>query len=418
MKNYIGFVNDHSGSMDSLAKAAIVDYNSNITAIKNAANAEMLDTVVSVVGVGYPGGVQVTRQVQISNPHVLKPVTEWATEGGTPLYDGIGNMIELLSSLPDAKNPDVSFLVLVTTDGEESHSGKYSASKLRSLMKEMEATGRWTFVFRLPNVRVSQKITDLDVSVGNIQKWDTTEAGMAASTVKTAQAMGSYFRSRSAGAKSTTAFYTDASKVNVAALEDISKKVSLYVVAPHEEGIQIRDFILTKRMVYLKGAAFYQLTKTEARVSHTKQVLVRDQATGKVFAGAEARKMIGLPTDRNARLHPGDHKAFDLFIQSESINRKLVGGTGVLYWPEIGVPFTEADLAHLNPAVPAAPPVVQLAKVAVSNTPTKSPIPVTKRQCFFETREEARRHCATKGVPQSSIQKNHGYLSKERRWFV
>ena len=71
MKNYLGFVNDHSGSMRSLASAAIKDYNANIDAVKHAANTEMLDTVVSVVGVGFPSDYQVTRQVQISNPHVL-----------------------------------------------------------------------------------------------------------------------------------------------------------------------------------------------------------------------------------------------------------------------------------------------------------------------------------------------------------
>jgi hypothetical protein len=207
----------------------------------------------------------------------------------------------------------------------------------------------------------------------------------------------------------------------VAALEDISKKVSLYVVPAADEGIQIRDFILRYRMEYLKGAAFYQLTKTEARVSHTKMVLVRDQATGKIFAGKEARSMIGLPNDRNARLHPGDHAKFDLFIQSESINRKLVGGTGVVYWKELGTAFTQEELDRFNgPATPAAaaPAVVALPKVPVSNTPTKSPIPVAKRVCHFETREEARRHCAAVGKPQSAIRKNSNAAFKNQRWAV
>lgn len=33
MKNYIGFINDHSGSMASLATAAMADYNANIAAV-------------------------------------------------------------------------------------------------------------------------------------------------------------------------------------------------------------------------------------------------------------------------------------------------------------------------------------------------------------------------------------------------
>ena len=134
MKNYITFVNDNSGSMDSLRNAAIKDYNTNITAVKEAATREMLDTVVSVVNVGYPSGSQVTRTVQISNPHVLKPLTHWSVQGGTPLYDGVGNAIELMKSLPDYKNPEVSFLLMITTDGEESHSIRYSESSLAALI--------------------------------------------------------------------------------------------------------------------------------------------------------------------------------------------------------------------------------------------------------------------------------------------
>lgn len=420
MKNYIGFVNDHSGSMRKLAIAATQDYNANITAVKEAASREMLDTVVSVVGVGIGNqGYGTTRQVQVSNPHVLKPISSWSTDGGTPLYDGIGDMIELLSGLPDANDPNVSFLVMVTTDGEEAHSSKFNEAKLRALIANCNATGRWTLVFRVPKGAVLNRISSLGVPLDNIQEWETTAEGLTQSTIKNAQAMGSYFAARSAGAKSTSAFYADANKVNVAALEDVTKKVSLYVVPVSDNGIEIRPFILRHRMDYLKGAAFYQLTKTESKVSYTKQILVRDRATGKIFAGKDARSMIGLPNDRNARLHPGDHKNFDIFIQSESVNRKLVGGTGVVYWKEIGVPFTDADLAYLQPkpVVPATPPVVQLPAVPVKTSPTKSPIPVTPRVHYFETRDEARLYCASVGKVQSDIQQNK-QAPKGRRWFV
>ena len=171
-------------------------------------------------------------------------------------------------------------------------------------------------------------------------------------------------------------------------------------------------------MDYLKGAAFYQLSKTESKVSYTKQVLVRERVTGKIFAGKEARAMIGLPSDRNARLHPGDHKNYDLFIQSESVNRKLVGGSGVIYWKEVGVPFTDADLAYLQPKpVVAVPTVPQLIAVPVTNRPTKSPIPVTPMRAYFKTRDEARAYCNAEGIVQSLIEK-HSTMIKDRRWSV
>lgn len=423
MKNYIGFVNDHSGSMASLASAAVTDYNANITAVKDAASREMLDTVVSVVGIGMPNredGSQVLRQVQISNPHVLKPLNFWPCPGGTPLYDGVASMINLLRTLPDANKEDVSFLVMVTTDGEEAHSTKYNMATLKALIDTVMSSGRWTFVFRVPKNARMHAITSLGIPLDNIQQWDTTSAaGMYASTQATTQAMDGYFRSRTAGSKSSSTFYANAVAVNLAALEDVTKKVSLYVVPQESNGIEIRPFILSHRMEYLKGAAFYQLTKTESKVSFTKQILVRDRATGKIFAGKDARNMIGLPSDRNARLHPGDHKNFDIFIQSESVNRKLVAGTGVVYWKEIGVPFTAADLAYLQPkaAVPAVPAVVQLPAVPVSHAPTKSPIPVTPKFEYFETREEARRYCNAHDIRFLNMVKN-STAPMEKRWAV
>jgi len=222
MKNYIGFVNDHSGSMSSLAVAAKNDYNTNITAIKNAADREMLDTVVSVVAVGIKDGKgnEVKRQVQVSNPHVLKPIDSWPCPGGTPLYDGIGSMIELLQGLPDADNDDVSFLIMITTDGEEMHSKKYNDRNLRTLIEQVSRSGRWTFAFRVPRGASLSKITALGIPTGNIQEWDTTTAGLQASTVQTVQAMDNYFTTRSTGVKSSSAFYADATKVNTQVLTD------------------------------------------------------------------------------------------------------------------------------------------------------------------------------------------------------
>lgn len=419
MKNYIGFINDHSGSMQPLVNAAIADYNTNIIAVKDAATAEMLDTVVSVVGVGFPRGNQVTRQIVISNPHVLKPIDKWVIDGGTPLYDGIGNMIQLFESLPDYNNENVSFLIMITTDGEENASQFWKASSIKEKIIKLQNTGRWTFVFRVPKY-ATNVVANLGVPRENIQPWETTAKGMAESTTKTVAAMGNFFRARTAGARSSSSFYADASQVNLAVLTDISKKVSLYVIEPKDNGIQIRDFILKHRQEYLKGSAFYQLTKTEARVQPSKKILIRERTTGKIFAGDEARQMIGLNTINNARLHPGDHKNYDIFIQSESINRKLVGGTGVLYWKEIGVPFTSDDLKHL--LVPAQPKdkneVVQLPLVPVTNKPTPSPIPVTPRTQYFETREDARRHCTLVGKAQAEI-KDFGKISpKGKRWAV
>lgn len=448
MKNYIGWVNDHSGSMLHLAKAAMNDYNNSITATKNAASREMLDTVVSVVGVGVGStsrgaGYGCTRQVTISNPHVLKPITSWSTDGGTPLYDGIGNMIELFESLPDANDQNVSFLILTTTDGAEMHSStKWADSRtLSKKIAELQATGRWTFVFRVPAGKRGS-VSSLGVPLDNVQEWETTAAGMAQSTAQTTAAMDGYFAARSAGVKSSSAFYTNAAAVNTAALTDVSPETSLYIVPATAGRLEIKDFILQHRKQYLKGAAFYQLVKTEARIGPKKIVLVRDRATGKVFAGQDARSMLSLPNDptSNARVHPGEHGKYDIFVQSESLNRLLPAGTGVIYWEKQGVPFTQEDIAKFAPKVPvaAAPAVPVLPAVNGRTKPTPSPVPKAvpqpastdtmngKRVVWFKKRDDARAFARTSGKTlqgevrqfEQSVHTPQPRGPNGERWFV
>lgn len=420
-KTYVVFGNDHSQSMYTIAGAALRDYNANVDAIKGAATREMLDTIVSVISFGKERN-QVARDITVSNPHVLHPMTSWPAVANTPLWDAVGNGIELMESVPDYNDPTVAFLFMYTTDGEEYGSQKYSKAKLAAKIRELSVQERWTFVFRVPKGK-RDTLDGLGIPEGNIQEWETTAAGMAASTASTAAAVDKFYATRSAGLRSSNVFYADAAQVNTAALVDITNHVSLYVVPDEFNGKWIRDFILTKRMQYLKGAAFYQLTKTESKVSHTKLILVRDRTTKKIYGGKEARQMIGMPTDRNARLHPGDHGNFDIFIQSESINRYLVAGTGVVYWEEKGTQFTQAELDRFNgvaKAVPAVDPKqVELPAVPVSTKPTPSPIKPTpavprvngQPVKYFTSRSEARKAGSVKDA------KDFG-LTSTLRWFV
>jgi hypothetical protein len=282
-------------------------------------------------------------------------------------------MIDLFQSLPDANDSHVSFLVMTTTDGEECSSRIHTAQSLRQKIEAVQRTGRWTFVVRVPSGHRST-VMNLGIPADNIQEWETTSAGMEKSTAATAQAMNTYFSARSAGAQSSNVFYTNTSAVNTSALVDISAKTSLYVVDQFHDGAQIRDFILSKRTEYLIGGAFYQLTKTEPKVSPSKLILIREKSTGKVYAGPDARKMLGLDTVNNARIHPNHGNGeYDIFIQSESVNRKLVAGTGILYWAEKGRPVTQADLTRYA-GQNNAPVVPVLAQAPATGKPTSSPV--------------------------------------------
>jgi len=94
----------------------------------------------------------------------------------------------------------------------------------------------------------------------------------------------------------------------------------------------IQDFVEDNGAVFKKGRGFYQFTKSE-KVQHHKEVVLVDQKTGDMFSGEKARQMIGAKPGVECRVRPGtgDLKGYDVFIQSTSNNRRLIGGTKFLY---------------------------------------------------------------------------------------
>ncbi len=92
----------------------------------------------------------------------------------------------------------------------------------------------------------------------------------------------------------------------------------------------VKNFVEEKtHRSYIKGQAYYQLMKDE-KVQSYKQVLIMEKGKGTIWGGNEARDLIGLPYNADAKVSPGNHAGFDLFIQSSSVNRKLSRGTKLL----------------------------------------------------------------------------------------
>jgi hypothetical protein len=389
MKNYIGFSNDHSGSMQSIARAAARDFNATVAAIQSAATLNNIDTIVSVVQCGIRtkhDSAAVVRQIVNSNISAIKPIAEnqyVANGSATPLLDSVGEVIEILKQVPDYDNPDVTFLVFVTTDGGE-NSSRIWRSKLGAEIRALQATDRWTFVFRVPRGH-TRHLTGYGIPEGNIQEWDQTDRGFQASTQATSQAFNDYYSGRSKGVKSTTTFYSSMKNVSAAEvkaqLKDISGEVTMWSVMPQEHNADIRPFVEAKlKKPMLKGAAFYQLTKTESKVQDTKMIVVREKKTGIVYFGPAARQMLGLPTYGNARVVPGDHGEWDVFVQSTSVNRKLMGGTLLMYWPNVGKAFTEGPSYQpsTSAAVQQQAQVIHATQVTAAPAPTPAAVPGAK----------------------------------------
>lgn len=335
MKSYIGIVRDHSGSMTPHRRLAAIDYNVIIEGIKNAAKENNVNTIVSTVMCGVGIAATVQREIVFSNVTQLSPLTDYRADGsGTPLWDSVGELISIHESAPDVNENDVSFMLMIITDGQENRSFTWSAARLREKIKNLQGTDRWSFAFRVPHGYSSALESALGIPRGNILEWEQTQQGFEAASAATASAFGNYTSSLTRGVRSTTRFYADVSGISATTLKrelvDISKSTTVWTV-PGPGTAVIKDFCEARSGApYVKGRAYYELTKTETVQDH-KELAVRKKSDGKVYAGHNARDLLGLPTFGSIRLSPGDHGGYEVFIQSTSLNRVLHPGSKIMY---------------------------------------------------------------------------------------
>ncbi len=97
-----------------------------------------------------------------------------------------------------------------------------------------------------------------------------------------------------------------------------------------DKDIAIREFVTENGLRFKKGRGFYEFTKTET-IQGNKEVVLMDRKTGDMWSGGRARALLGLPEGETARLRPAHLDKYNVFVQSTSVNRRLVGGTRFLY---------------------------------------------------------------------------------------
>lgn len=345
MKNYIGISRDHSASMTPIRVPAAQDYNRLIADVKSASQNSNIDTIVNVVKCGVQtnlSSAENVRDIVNSSINAIQPLNEAygyeASGGGTPLFSSVLMLIDDLKKVPDYNNTDVAFLVMVITDGQDNRSGYGDQDRLKREIQELQATDKWTFVFRVPR-GATNTLTRFGIPHGNILEWDQTAKGVQEATTQTTQAMEAYYTGRKAGVRSTTKFYSDidktAARAAIKTMKDITSEVTIWNVGGGEGGSMIKPFVEAKGITYRTGTCFYQLVKPEREVQEYKMIIIKDKKAGKTYAGAQARDLLGLPQYGTVRLVPGDHAGYDVYIQSTSINRKLPAGSRILYWPNV-----------------------------------------------------------------------------------
>ncbi|MEU7067439.1 vWA domain-containing protein [Streptomyces sp. NPDC053429] len=236
---------------------------------------------------------------------------------------------------------DHSFLTFVLTDGQEnaSHHGPDAPSRdpreltraVANLIETQE--DNWTLAVLVPDQMGKREAMQCGFPKDNIAVWDATSTqGLQEAGQVIQQATEKFMVGRAQGIRgSRTVFSTGAETVN----KDTIKAAGLtpvdpagYQLVPVAREAVIREWVVESGHTYRTGCAFYQLSKSE-KVQARKQIAVLEKKTDRVYTGPQARALLGLP-DAEVRVKPDQNDDFTIFVQSTSVNRKLVPNTRLL----------------------------------------------------------------------------------------
>ncbi|MEU6090819.1 vWA domain-containing protein [Streptomyces sp. NPDC047085] len=236
---------------------------------------------------------------------------------------------------------DHSFLTFVLTDGQENASHRCPDAPARdprelvAAVAEMIKTqdDNWTLAVLVPDQMGKREAMQCGFPKDNIAIWDATSTqGLEEAGQVIRQATEKFMVGRTQGIRGSRAvFSTGAEAVN----KDTIKAAGLtpadpsqYRLIPVTRDAAIRDWVIECGHTYRTGGAFYQLSKSE-KIQAQKQIAVLEKKTDRVYTGPEARALLGLP-NVEIRVKPDHNDDFTIFVQSTSVNRKLVPNTRLL----------------------------------------------------------------------------------------
>ena len=142
------FILDKSGSMGGLENDTVNGFNSMLED-QRAGEGKVLVTTVLFSN----RSSMLHDRVDISE---VKPLTrrEYQVGGGTALLDAIGDTVKHIEDIHRYARPEdvpERTLFVITTDGEENSSRRYSSADVKSMIKKHEEGG-WEFLFVADNI--------------------------------------------------------------------------------------------------------------------------------------------------------------------------------------------------------------------------------------------------------------------------
>jgi hypothetical protein len=331
--NHIVLVLDASLSMTMVSDQLIKVADNQIKYLANRSKELDQETRITVYTFASQGGYYSTTpdiRCLVYDKDVLRMPSIsslYKANGNTPLIDATLLAFDDLAMTPE-KYGEHSFLVYVLTDGEENASKNKPAALTQRIQNLPD---NWTVATFVPNQTAVFEAKRFGFPKDNIAVWDTTDKGIQEVGEVMRQATENFMVSRSQGVRSIKNLFT----MDAPSLSQIDAHMTplhygqFYMYDVHEVG-RIDDFVQQNaKRPYKVGEAYYELSKTET-IQPQKQVAILGK-TG-LYVGPDARKLLNLPP-AHVKVAPNHNVDYKIFVQSTSVNRKLMPNTQLLIIP-------------------------------------------------------------------------------------
>lgn len=328
--NHIALVLDASLSMTPFARELIKVADNQIAYLARRSKELDQETRITVYTFGTKDGWSQSPDIRclIYDKDVLRVPSIaglYQPNGATPLIDATLLSLNDLEMTPE-KYGQHSFLVYVLTDGEENVSNSTSNELSRKIQSLPD---HWTLAAFVPNQVGVHEAKRFGFPKENIAVWDATSAaGINEAGEKIRQTTETFMQNRSKGIRGSKSLFTlnTPSVSKIASTLDGLHYGQFRLIDVDETG-RIDEFVERKlHRPYKLGEAYYQLTKPET-IQPQKEVAI--MTNSKVYVGDEARELLGLP-DYHVKVQPNHFPDYEIFVQSTSVNRKLIAGTKLL----------------------------------------------------------------------------------------
>ena len=166
------FIIDKSGSMSRLTNDTIEGFNGFVESQKDGTKTTLTTVLFDTSWKILHDGVDV---------YEIKPMTtkDYMAYGGTAMLDAIGDIINRVQDRHDelGKDKPDNVLFVITTDGEENSSSRFTKSQIEKMIKHQTNGHNWEFMFLGANMDAVTVATNIGISYDRAVSYDWTSCG-------------------------------------------------------------------------------------------------------------------------------------------------------------------------------------------------------------------------------------------------